>query len=189
VSDEMRALTRTHLEVSAEWETNVVATRPPVLEKHEEHSLVVRLAADSAVVYALMLETTDRVLFSRERVAAASARLDERLHFFPRDWDDSDEVQISFGANRLWVTSPELKEDPRSVVAVSSFDRATTGSVVEVATLRSPFLVRVQIFTALRSEVLVTRSRWRVAPERFADLPEAARFLSSGRQSGDFTIG
>jgi hypothetical protein len=185
MSDGAPGLTRIPIAVSAAWITTVVSTQPPLYPNHEEKSLVVRIVADEPVLIARIVDDGQRLFFARDRVAAAGQEIDQRLSFFPSSWDSSDDVQINFAGIRVGVTSAELKRDPAAYVAVSSFDGATTVSLIEVAALKQPRPIRISIFPVLRRDVEVTRSRWRLASGHEDDVPEGLGFLFTGRQSGD----
>jgi hypothetical protein len=132
-------LTRLPLAVSTEWLSKTVTTDPPRLTPHEEWRLAIRLAASVEFRVAVVLYSPAKGRWGlRPEHPASDAEI--MLHFFPHSWSSSDLVQINWGWQRITVTDPEMKLDPRayatllepeSACGVPLFDRGRWRRVSE----------------------------------------------------------
>src|SRR6267143_5181118 len=103
-------LTRVPLVLSVVWRSKTVTTDPPQYPRHQEWSLEVMVAASEAVHIAAFLEDPSTCLWGL-RPGPASTEGHLTASFFPYSWADSDDVQITFGWQRLKVADGLLKQD------------------------------------------------------------------------------
>jgi hypothetical protein len=176
-------LTAIPLAARAEWREKVVTTDPPRYIPHSEWELDIFLSADAPMRAAVVLISAGHIQWGLEPHVPAS-ELKVRARFAPYSWKTSDEVQVGIGWQRLAVTDPDLKQDPRQVVEIIVPPRAATGSVVPVAALATHAL-QLSVFPVAERDTEPRRmDRWRVRPSLAHALPGELRELSSGHQTG-----
>jgi hypothetical protein len=176
-------LTRLPLAVSTDWLSKTVTNNPPRLTPHTEWRLAIRLAASVEFRFAVVLYSPAKMRWGlRPEPPARDAEV--MLHFFPHSWSSSDLVQINWGWQRVTVTDPEMKRDPRAYATVLSPEDAVTGKIVSVCAVERHGLTAAVLALAREDTEARRSDRWRVRPERVSHLPQSLVAMSSGRQSG-----
>jgi hypothetical protein len=176
-------LTRLPLDLSAAWQSKTVTTDPPRLTPHDEWALTVRLAAKSPFRVAVMLDLPSRVHWGL-RPDEPSEVAEIRLNFFPHGWSTSDRVQINFGWQRVTVTDPELKADPRPHADVTLPANAKTGEVIPICEVRKHGITLAVLALAQQDTEARRQDRWRLHPQLAEALPSDLAVLATGRQHG-----
>lgn len=106
------------------------------------------------------------------------------ITFFPRDWTETDEVDIRFGRGRT-VVSKELKEDAPSAVELSYPSQVLTGETIDVGKVFGEPSADLSVLLLDTSDTEDTRlSKWRLTKSLRATTPEDLNFLTTGYQSG-----
>jgi hypothetical protein len=183
--DDNRAsgLTEVPIHASAEWREKVVTTDPPRYVPHSEWSIDVGLAAAAPVRLAVVVQGPGFLRWGL-RPEEPSSALNLRASFFPHDWSASDDVQINLSWQRVTVTDPDLKADPRPFVGVTLPSEAFTGDLTPIAIVEKHGLELSWIAFAEGDTERRRHDRWRVRPDLTAALPEPLRGLTSGHQTG-----
>lgn len=182
-SHECAGLNRIPITVDSEWISKIVTTDPPRYTPHTEWTLVIRVHADVPIRVVALLAEPDETAWGLQPDGPAQ-ELELRALFTPHDWAKSDDVHISFGYQRLVVTDPAVKLDPRRVVKVESGSSAQTGRVTIVASVPA-HAISLAVFALTLEDTQARRlHRWRVKPALAAHLPEQLVPLTSGHQSG-----
>jgi hypothetical protein len=183
------------VDIGAEWRSKTVATRTPVIATHEEWQLDVQLECTSSpVVLALIVGVHDRATYARLHRSNAEHTASLRLSFGPRDWFESDAVDVRLSQRGhdgsaiagIQVENGPLKADPRQLVEVPVAPSVTTqtGSPCLIAEAASLGLTA-HVVTLAKADTEGSHGRWRVLPDLAAALPESYRFLLLGHTSGD----
>ncbi len=186
------------VEVVAEWRSKTVATRTPEVGWHEQWQLDFRFECTSSpILLALIVQLHNGGTYDRLHRSNADHAPSLRLSFAPRDWFESDVVDITLsqsgqGGSALastQVRDRQLKSDPRDVVNVPVAASATTqtGGVCHLAAVPSlGFTAKVVVLA--KSDTENARARWRVRNNFAEGLPELYGFLLQGRLSGDLPV-
>ena len=174
---------RVPITIEAEWRSKTVTTDPPRYTPHLEWVVGFTLTAAEPLRAAVFIEDAEEVAWGLV-ADNASKSLPVEIKFFPYDWTNSDDVQVSFAWQRCRVTDRALKEDPREVVSVVASRRAETGVVVEVATLASHGLTFAVLALAERDTERRREGRWRLKVEASELVDPQVEALASGHQSG-----
>lgn len=159
-----------------------MTTDPPRLTPHEEWRLVVSLAAEVPFRVAVLMYLPSHIQWGL-RPEDGSEIVEVPLDFFPHDCSTSDQVQVNFGWQRITVTDPEVKADPRPHATVVLPATATTGRCIPVG-LRRHAITLALLAIAHSDTQARRRDRWRLRPELAGALSPELRALASGRQSG-----
>lgn len=176
-------LTRIPLAVDSEWISKIVTTDPPRYTPHTEWTLVIHVRADVPIRVVALLAQPDETAWGLQP-GGPKQELELRALFTPHDWASSDDVHINFGYQRLVVTDPAIKLNPRHAVTVASAPSAQTGTVTTVARLPA-HAISLAIFAVTLEDSEARRlHRWRVKPALAAQLPQQLVPLTSGHQSG-----
>ena len=187
--------TRYPVDIGAEWRSKTVATRAPVTATHEEWQLDVQLECTlSPLVLALIVGVHERATYARLHRSNAEHTASLRLSFAPRDWFESDAVDVrlsqrglgGFAIAEIQIQDGSLKADPRLVVEVPVAPSVTiqTGGPCLIAEVASLGLTAHAV-TLAKADTEGSHGRWRVLPDLAAALPESYRFLLLGNTSGD----
>jgi hypothetical protein len=176
-------LTRVPLVVSAVWRSKTVTTDPPRYPKHLEWSLEITVAAKEAVRLAVFLDDRSAYAWALPRAPASTEHI-ESARFFPENWAASDDVCITFGGHRSWVSDALLKSDPRNFVQVLAPSVADAGELVDIAEIQTHG-IRLAILAVAEPDTELRRmERWRIKPQFAASLSARVAPLTSGRQQG-----
>jgi hypothetical protein len=160
-----------------------VTTDPPRYVPHLEWTLAFTVAAEQPLRLAVMLEAPSEVAWGLvAHTPSTSPKVEAK--FFPYDWSKSDDVQVNFEWQRLRVSDPELKDDPRRVVTAIAPTEAETGSRIPVATLPAHDLTLALIALADRDTERRREGRWRLRPALADALEPLGSLLASGHQNG-----
>jgi hypothetical protein len=167
-----------------EWVTEARRTHIPPAPTHNLWSLEIDFSCESSPVRAAaMLVTDTELLYARGWADELSSVVAYKIHFFPFDWDNSDDVQIYIGGIRRAVTSSLLKFEPVQAVRVlvKVGDTLRTGVVEDVVEFLDTGWAA-QVALIAKSDTKNDRTRWHVR----ANLGEAGpyAFMSTGRRSG-----
>jgi len=178
--------TRIPLTIDSQWQSKTVTTDPPTYVPHLEWVLGFTITAAEALRLAVVVESRTDVAWGLvSRDPSASPRVE--VKFLPYAWTKSDDVQVNFEWQRVTVTDPQLKDDPRRVVAVVAPARAETASRIPVATLPSHGLTLAMILLAARDTEHRRQGRWRLKPELAEAIEPYGPVLASGHQAGTAT--
>jgi hypothetical protein len=183
------------VDIGAEWRAKTVATRTPAVASHDEWQLDVQLECTlSPVVLALIVGVHGRATYARLHRSNADHMASLRLSFTPRDWFESDGVDVRLSQRSkggsaiagIQVEDGSLKADPRQVVEVPVAPSKTTQTggpclIAEVASLG----LTAHVVALAKADTEGSHGRWRVLPNLAAALPESHRFLLLGHTSGD----
>jgi hypothetical protein len=176
-------LTHLPVRVSVDWLSKTVTTDPPRYTPHSEWRLVLTLAASTPIQAAVFIRHGRDTAWGL-RPGPASAEVELRADFFPYDWARSDDVQVNFGWQRMTVTDPALKRDPREGVVVLAPRTVETGETFAVAEVSAHGIILEALPIAEVDTERRRQDRWRIKPEFSATLPEPLLPLTSGSQSG-----
>jgi hypothetical protein len=177
------ALTHLPVQLSVEWRSKTVTTDPPRYTPHTERGFALTLAGSAPMQVAVFLRHGQDMAWGL-RPGSAATEVELRADFFPYDWARSDDVQVNFGWQRIEVTDPALKSDPRERVLVLAPPAVETGEIFAVAEIPAHGIVLealaiVEVDTERRRQ-----DRWRIKPEFSTSLPAQLVPLTSGSQSG-----
>jgi hypothetical protein len=176
-------LTRLQVEITADWDKRGYTTDPPRYVPFDVWSLVIRLRCAAPIRVVTLFAEGEHLHWANERGSPGAADHALSARFAPKDWLHSDDVQLSFGAGRTWLTDGDLKLDPRPLVRLDRSE-ALTGRPVVVATAER-FGIALGIIAFAEEDTERRRQgRWRVKPPLSAALPAGLQGLASGHQSG-----
>jgi hypothetical protein len=122
--------------------------------------------------------------------STANSSINISLSFFPYNWKNSSQVQISFyqsvglgGGVRFAVDSESLKQDPRQLVEAHLFSSGIiqTGILIDFVTIRLPTPIIAQYLVMPISETESVHGRWRLKKSISKELPSYLSFLNWGR--------
>jgi hypothetical protein len=167
-----------------EWVAEARRTHIPPAPTRNLWRLEIDLSCESSPVRAAAMLVADAELsYTRGWADQPSSVVAYKIHFFPFDWDNSDDVQINIMGIRSAITSSLLKFEPRQAVRllVSVGDTIRTGVVEDlVEFLDSGWTAQVALIA--KSDTKNDRTRWHIRGNLGSAGPYA--FLSSGRRSG-----
>jgi hypothetical protein len=169
--------------VSVEWRSTAVTTDPPRPAEHLEWEARFTLAATESLRVAALVERAGETQWALGAHEPAR-ELELSATFSPWRWRTSDKVQIDFEGRRLRVDDRALKQDARSVAAVTAPTHATTGEVVHVLDLPGHGIALAFIAFAESDTEVRRLGRWRVTPAAAERLPAYLAPLASGYQTG-----
>lgn len=186
------------VQVKGYWNSKIVTTEPPKYIPHTEYSFECELLAETPVLVVLFLKSDNVLHFQKFGRSAASPNINIHLSFFPYDWNNSSQVQISLyqqvisqgGGLQLAINSESLKQDPRQLVDVDLFSSGiiNTGQIINLASIRLSYSIVAQFLVIPVSETESVHGRWRLKKAISAELPSSLSFLTQGRCIGQMPL-
>jgi hypothetical protein len=178
------AFERQELEIRTEWSSRRYTTDPPRFTPYDVWTLEVEFRSTAPFRIAQVLRFGER---NREwatgydNAAAISRTLDLRIA--PVEPPAGDEFSLQFGPLQPIVQEAALAS-PQGAIFIEPVDGAVTGEVITLMTLTGHRLSFGVIAFSENDSQERRRGRWRVHPDRLADLPAGLDGLVSGRQRG-----
>ena len=174
-----------------EWIPKAVRTGGISGPLHQEWTLEIGLRCEEQPVrLAAMLLNREAGQLQHVRASPdAGNDATYRIHFFPYDWHNSDDVQVNVEGTLLAVESHALTREPNmsARLLVEVGDRLTTGAVVDVVSLADSGWVA-QVALLAQSDTKKDRTRWHIrCPGQ--DQAGIYEFLWSGRRTGHLLLG
>lgn len=179
-------LTRLELEIMADWHEREYTTDPPRYVPFSVWSLDVRIRCAAPLRIVTLFTEGEQLHWANRRSPPGATDHQLSARFGPEDWLHSDDVQLSFGAGRTWLTDPDLKRDPRPLLRLDCAG-TETGRPFTVATAERFAITLGMIAFAEEDTERRRQGRWRVRPNLSAALPAGLQGLTSGHQSGEMS--
>lgn len=176
-------LTRLKVEITTGWHEREYTTDPPRYVPFRVWSLVIRLHCAAPIRLVTLFAEGEQLHWANERSSPGATDHELSARFNPKDWLRSDDVHLSFGAGRTWLTDPDLKRDPRPLVRLDC-GGTETGRAFTVATAERFAITLGMIAFAEEDTEKRRQGRWRVRPHLSAALPAGLQGLTGGRQTG-----